>query len=83
MLNLYAATGHFNYTKSSRLYLQTTLRLEYDFPWLHRQFKENRFHCVRRLGKYWAGALDRFNDRINDDALNKKSGWACKRQRNE
>ena len=55
MLNLYAAKRHFNYAKSTRLYLQTMLRLEYDSPWLHRQFKENGFHCVRRSDKYCAG----------------------------
>ena len=55
MLNLHAATGHFNYAKSTRLYLQTMIRLEYNFPWLHRQFKENRFYCVQRSDKYWAG----------------------------
>ena len=82
MLNLYVATGHFNYAKRTRLYLQIMLRLKYEFPWLHRQFKENGFHCVRRLGKYWTG-LWTFKDRTNDDALNKKSGWAYKRERNE
>ena len=55
MLNLCAAKGHFNYAKSTRLHLQTMFRLEYDSPWLHRQFKENGFHCVRRSDKYWAG----------------------------
>ena len=49
MLNLCAAKGHFNYAKSTRLYLQTMLRLEYDSPWLHRQLKENGFHCSRAL----------------------------------
>ena len=32
MLNLYAATGHFNYAKSARLYLQMMLCLEEDHP---------------------------------------------------
>ena len=52
MLNLYAATGHYHYAKSTRLYLQTMLKLEDDFPWLHKHFKENGFHCIRRSGKY-------------------------------
>ena len=55
ILNLHAATGHFNYTKSTKLHLQTMLRLKYDFPWLHRKFKQNGFHCVWGSDKYWAG----------------------------
>lgn len=32
------------------------LRPEYDFPWLHRQFKEkNEFECIWCSEKYWAG----------------------------
>ena len=31
------------------------LHLKNDFPWLHRQFKENGFHCVRGSDKYWTG----------------------------
>ena len=53
MLNLHATTNHFNYAKSTRLYRQTMLRLEYDFRWLHRQFKENEFHCVWRSDNCW------------------------------
>lgn len=39
ILNFYAATGHFKYAKSTRLYFQTIFRLgfEQDFLWLHRQ----------------------------------------------
>ena len=29
------------------------LRLEYDFRWLHRQFKKNEFHCVWRSDNCW------------------------------
>ena len=36
------------------MYLQTVLRLEYDFPWLNRQFRGNKFHCVWCSEKYWA-----------------------------
>ena len=54
MLNLYTATGHFNYAKSSRLHFQTMLRLEYGFLWIHRQYRENGFHCVWFSEKHWA-----------------------------
>ena len=55
MLNLYAATGHINYVKSGRLYLQLMLDLEKNYPWLYHQFNEKGFHCIRRTDKLWAG----------------------------
>ncbi len=38
MLNLFAATGHFNYAKSARMYLQLMLELPAGHPWLYEQF---------------------------------------------
>ena len=35
MLNLFAATGHINYAKSSRLYLQLMMQLPSDYPWVY------------------------------------------------
>ena len=35
MLNLFAATGHIDYAKSSRLYLQLMMQLPSDYPWLY------------------------------------------------
>lgn len=55
MLALFAATGHVNYAKSARLYLQQMRSLEINYPWLHKQFMENGFHCIRRSEKFWAG----------------------------
>ena len=55
MLNLFAATGHFNYAKSTRMYLQLMLELPAGHPWLHIQFKEHGYHTVRRSDRYWAG----------------------------
>jgi len=55
MLNLFAATGHINYAKSSRLYLQLMRALPTDHPWLYCCFTEQGFHTVRRTDKYWAG----------------------------
>lgn len=47
MLNLFAATGHINYAKSSRLYLQLMRELKTDYPWLYHCFTEQGFHTVR------------------------------------
>ena len=38
MLNLFAATGHTNYAKSARLYVQEIRKLPDTHPWLHSQF---------------------------------------------
>ncbi len=55
MLNLFAATGHINYAKSARLYLQFMLELPQDYPWLHEMFSIHGFHAVRGSTRYWAG----------------------------
>ena len=55
MMNLFAATGHIHYAKSSRLYLQQMLDLSSDHPWLYQCFIEHGFHTVRRSNRYWAG----------------------------
>ena len=55
MINLFAATGHINYAKSSRLYLQLMLQLPTDHLWLYSCFIEQGFHVVRRSSRYWAG----------------------------
>ena len=54
-MNLFAATGHINYAKSSRLYLQLMLELPTNHPWLYECFIERGFHSVRRSSRYWAG----------------------------
>ena len=55
MLNLFAATGHINYAKSARLYLQQMQQLPTEHPWLYHCFSEQGFHTVRRSSRYWAG----------------------------
>ena len=55
MLNLYAATGHHNYAKSARLYLQMMNNLSLDYPWLYNQYTQHGFHSVWRTDKAWAG----------------------------
>jgi regulator of replication initiation timing len=54
MLNLFAATGHINYAKSARLYVQQMIELQQKHPWLKQKFEEG-FHAVRRSTRYWAG----------------------------
>ena len=55
MLNLFAATGHSNYAKSARLYLQMMKELPTTFPDLYEQFTHNGYHTVRRSNKFWSG----------------------------
>ena len=55
MINLFAATGHINYAKSARLYLQLMLELPTDYPWVYQSFAEHGYHTVRRSDRYWAG----------------------------
>ena len=54
MLNAFAATGHINYAKCARLYLQYMSNLHNTHPELYEQFSRG-FHTVRRSDKYWAG----------------------------
>ena len=46
MINLFAATGHINYAKSSRLYLQLMQQLPTNHPWLDQCFIEHGCHVV-------------------------------------
>ena len=48
MLNIFAATGHNQYAKCARMYLQIMLGLQETHPWLHEQFMCNGYHAVRR-----------------------------------
>ena len=57
MLNLFASTGHFNYAKSARMYLQLMLELPAGHLWLYEQFTKHCYHTVRRSDRYWAGLL--------------------------
>ena len=54
MLNFVAASGHINYAKCTRLYLQQMWELEDTHPWLYHKFID-RFHAVRRSDRNWAG----------------------------
>ena len=53
MLNLFAATGHINYAKSARLYIQEMRELQETHPWLFEKFTEG-YHAVRRSDQFWS-----------------------------
>ena len=55
MLNLFAATGHHNYAKCGRLYLQMIQELPETHPWLYEQFAVNGCHTVHRSDRPWTG----------------------------
>ena len=55
MLNLFAATGHGNYVKSSRFYLQLMLELPTSYPDIHEKFTNDGFHTIRRSDRFWGG----------------------------
>ena len=48
LLNLLAASGHLNYAKSLRLYVQLMQRLPDEHPWLHQMYVEEGRHAVQR-----------------------------------
>ena len=54
MLNLFAATGHNNYAKSCRLYLQSIASLKTEKPVIYEQYIVGH-HTVRRTEKKWSG----------------------------
>ena len=53
MLNLFASTGHINYAKSARFYIQQMKSLQEDHPWLFEQFTKGE-HAVQRRNHSWA-----------------------------
>jgi hypothetical protein len=55
MLNLFAATGHNQYAKCARIYVQIMQNLHVTHPWLFEQFTQHGYHTVRRSDRYWAG----------------------------
>ena len=54
MLNLFAASGHINYARSARIYIQEMEELNATNPWLQEKF-EKGFHAVRRSARHWSG----------------------------
>ena len=54
MINLFTATAHKNYAKTSRLYLQSVEVLEKDHPQIFEQLVIGN-HTVRRTEIIWSG----------------------------
>ena len=54
MANLSAATGHINYARCTRLYVQEMMNLPESHPWLCQQFLDDH-HAIRRSDRFWAG----------------------------
>ena len=55
MINLFAATGHSNYAKTSQLYLQLMQDFSKSQSWLYNQFMSHGYHTVRSSEKFWGG----------------------------
>jgi hypothetical protein len=53
MPNLFAASGHRNYARSARLYLQTMFGLPKTPQWLHERLSSEQ-HVVRRSDSHCA-----------------------------
>ena len=53
MINLFAATGHINYAKSARIYLQLMLELPTTHSWLNEQFTDGML-VIRKSNRFWA-----------------------------
>ena len=54
MLPLFSVTGHMNYARSARVYLQQMRNLPQTNPWLFEQFMQGN-HVIRRSNRFWAG----------------------------
>ena len=65
MLNLFAATGHFNYAKSARFDVQQMQELDVTHPWLFEMFSDG-FHAIRRTNRHWSGL---WSDLVIDQTL--------------
>ena len=61
MINLFAATGHINYAKSARLYLQIMLELPVTHPWLYIAAVNQRLSLHSKDGQVLGGFVARFD----------------------
>ena len=55
MLHLFAATGHVNYAKSAKMYLQMMLEVPVKYPDLYEKFSTEGYHIARRCDRFWGG----------------------------
>ena len=75
MMNLFAATGHHNYVKSTRIYLQQMSDLPEKHPWLHHKFAKEGLFVARRSDRYWAGLWpDLTIEQVRMRAIKSKGG---------
>ncbi|XP_066911989.1 uncharacterized protein [Clytia hemisphaerica] len=65
MQNLFAATGHRNYAKCSRICVQEMESWTSSNGWLQEQFEAGR-HAVRRSNRFWAGI---WSDLVTEQTL--------------
>ena len=78
VLNLFAATGHNNYAKTARLYLQSVAALEKDHPEVYQQFLLGN-HTIRRTNNNWSGMwTDLLTEQILMKSLKGRSGVISK-----
>ena len=56
MFNLFASSGHINYAKSARMYIQQMQSLAEEYLWLYEKFVAG-FHAARR---HWSGLRSDF-----------------------
>ena len=54
MFNLFASSGHINYAKSARMYIQQMQSLAEEYPWLYEKFVAG-FHTTRCSDRLWSG----------------------------
>ena len=54
MLNLFAATGHIDYPKNVRLYIQKMAELEIEYPWLYQQFTKVSIVFIEHTSFRWS-----------------------------
>ncbi|KAK6186306.1 hypothetical protein SNE40_008368 [Patella caerulea] len=73
-LPIFAAAGHFNYLKSTYLYLMDMLALKHTCPGVNKMF-ENGLFVIRRTDKFWAGlSLDLVIEQVLMRALKTRGG---------
>ena len=73
MLNLFAASGHNNYSKTTRLYLESAAALEKDHPEVYQQFLLENY-TVWRANNDWSGIwIDLSIEQILMKTLNVRS----------
>ena len=74
MLNLFAATGHITYTKSTQLYLQQTSKLPKTHLWLHNEFVNGNLTAQRTKGDWTGIWTDLAVERTMMQSINSREG---------